>query len=57
MIPDIAAITIAIRAVTTAMPPRVRESQMLRELYMSRAMPDRSNNTAMKMNSGTETST
>ncbi len=57
MMPDIAAMTIAISAVTTAMPPRVRLSHMLSELYMSRAIPERSSSVAMKMNSGTDTST
>ena len=57
MMPDIAAMTMAIRAVTTAMPPRVRDSHMLSEEYMSRAMPERSSRVAMKMNRGTEIST
>ena len=48
---------IAMTAVTIAMPPRVRLSQMLMLLYMSRAMPERSSRQAMKMNSGTEIST
>ena len=57
MMPDIAAMMIAMTAVTIAMPPRVRLSQMLMLLYMSRAMPERSSRQAMKMNSGTEIST
>ena len=55
--PDIAAITTAINAVTTATPPRVRFIQILRVLYMSRAIPERSNNVAIKMNRRTEIST
>ncbi len=54
MMPDIAAMMIAMIAVTMAMPPRVRLSQMLRLLYMSLAMPDRSSRDAMKMKSGTD---
>ena len=40
--------------VTMAIPPRVRDSQTLSELYMSLAMPDRSRSAAMKMNNGIE---
>ena len=54
IMPDIAAMTIAMSAVTTAIPPRVRDIHMLRHEYMSRAIPDRSSRVAMKMNSGTE---
>ena len=57
MMPDMAAMTMAIKAVTTAMPPRVRDIQKVSELYMSRAMPERSSSVAMKMKSGTEIST
>ena len=52
MMPDIAAMITAMMEVTTAMPPRVRFSQMLSEEYISLAMPERSSSAAMKMNSG-----
>ena len=54
IMPDMAAMTMAISAVTTAMPPRVRDSHMFRQEYMSRAIPERSSRVAIKMNSGTE---
>ena len=57
MIPDIAAMITAMIEVTMAMPPRVRLSQTLSELYISAAMPDRSSRFAMKMKSGIEIST
>ena len=46
-----------IRCVKLTLPPRVRDIHMLSEVYMSRAIPERSSNVAMKMNSGTDTST
>ena len=57
MIPDIAAMITAMIEVTMAIPPRVRLSHWLSELYMSRAMPDLSSSEAMKMNNGTDIST
>ena len=54
MMPDMAAMMIAMIAVTRAMPPRVRDSQTLSDEYMSRARPERSSSEAMKINSGTE---
>ena len=57
MIPDIAAMITAMIEVTMAIPPRVRLSQTLSELYMSRAMPERSRSAAMNMNRGTDIST
>jgi len=54
MMPDIAAMITAMIEVTMAMPPRVRESQMLSEEYISLAMPERSKRLAMKMNRGIE---
>src|SRR3546814_17406248 len=47
MMPDIAAMMMAMTAVTMAMPPRVRLSQMFRLSNMSRAMPERSSRQAM----------
>ena len=47
----------AMTEVTIAMPPRVRESQILSDEYMSLAMPLRSNKAAMKMKRGTDIST
>ena len=57
IIPDIAAIITAMIEVTIAMPPRVRLSQTFSEAYISFAIPDRSNNEAIKINSGTEINT
>ena len=57
MMPDIAAMMMAMIDVTMAIPPRVRLSQAVRLSYMSRAMPERSSSVAIKMNSGTEIST
>ena len=54
MMPDMAAMITAMIEVTMAMPPRVRLSHLLSELYISRAMPERSSSEAMKINSGTE---
>ena len=53
MIPDMAAIIIAMTEVTMAIPPRVRDIQTLMASYISLAMLLRSNNIAMKMNRGT----
>ena len=47
----------AIKEVTIAMPPRVRDNQTFNEVYISLAMPDRSSSAAIKMNNGTEIST
>ena len=57
MIPDIAAMTMAMIAVTTAMPPRVRDIHRLRQEYISRAMFERSRSVAINMKSGTDIST
>ena len=54
MMPDMAAMTIAMMAVTTAIPPRVRDIHWLSDEYMSFAMPERSSKVAMKMNNGTD---
>ena len=54
MIPDIAAIITAMIEVTIAIPPRVRDSQIFNDEYMSRAMPDRSSKAAINMNNGTD---
>jgi len=57
MIPDIAAMMIAMIMVTTPTPPRTRRSQASSASYMSLAIPDRSMSEAMRMNIGTEIST
>ena len=49
--------TTAMIEVTIATPPRVRLSQRAKVVYISRAIPDRSNNVAIKINNGTDIST
>ena len=57
MIPDIAAMMIAMIAVTMAMPPRVRLSQMFRLSNIVFAMFDLSKRQAINIKRGTDIST
>ncbi len=54
MMPDIAAMIIAMIEITMAIPPRVRDSETFSEEYMSRAMPDQPSIAAMTINNGTD---